>query len=96
MSPAANDGLPPIDFATYLLSLVQVAHEHLGERHLDQRHLVDGANPARDLAMARHDIDLLTMLQEKTRGNLTGEEERILENALYELRMRYVELSKEG
>jgi hypothetical protein len=46
--------------------------------------------------LARQDIDLLSILQEKTKGNLTGEEERLLEHALYDLRMRYVEVLKES
>ena len=46
------------------------------------------------LALARQTIDLLTLLQEKTRGNLTGDEERTLDEALYDLRMRYVEVAK--
>jgi len=47
--------------------------------------------PMPDLEGARHSIDLLGMLQEKTRGNLTLEEQRLLENSLTELRFRYVE-----
>jgi len=44
--------------------------------------------------MARQTIDLLTVLQEKTKNNLTGEEERMLDQALYDLRLRYVEVAK--
>ena len=44
--------------------------------------------------MARQTIDLLALLQDKTRGNLSGDEERVLEQALYDLRIRYVEVSK--
>jgi len=47
--------------------------------------------PPPDLEGARHSIDLLGMLQEKTRGNLTLEEQRLLENSLTELRFRYVQ-----
>jgi hypothetical protein len=47
--------------------------------------------PAPDLEGARHTIDLLGMLQEKTRGNLTLDEQRLLENSLTELRFRYVQ-----
>ena len=46
------------------------------------------------LPMARQSIDLIAMLQEKTRGNLSGDEERTLSQALYDLRMRYVEVTK--
>ena len=44
--------------------------------------------------MARQTIDLLGLLQEKTRGNLTGPEESLLDQALYDLRLRYVEVAK--
>jgi hypothetical protein len=62
-------------------------------------HLGDAPNPAdgnRDinLQMARQTIDLLSLLQEKTKSNLSGEEERIIDQALFDLRMRYVEVSK--
>lgn len=46
---------------------------------------------AADLDMAGYNIDLLTMLEEKTRGNLTGEEAQLLEGLLYDLRLKYVE-----
>ncbi len=47
--------------------------------------------PPVDLKSARHSIDLLAMLQEKTRGNLSLEEQRFLDNSLTELRFRYVQ-----
>lgn len=50
--------------------------------------------PAPDLAAAQEMIDLLTMLQGKTKGNLTREEEEILTSGLYELRLAFVELSR--
>ena len=48
-----------------------------------------------NLPLARHSIDLLGMLQEKTKGNLTVEEQRLLENGLTELRFRYIQVSDE-
>ena len=50
--------------------------------------------PPADLEAARHLIDMLGMLQSKTRGNLTGEEDNLLENILADLRMQFVALSK--
>ena len=47
--------------------------------------------PEPDFRVARHSIDLLAMLQEKTRGNVTIEEQRLVENALTELRFRFVQ-----
>ena len=62
-------------------------------------HLGEAPNPEtggveRDLALARQTIDLIAMLEEKTKGNLSGEEERLIGQILFDLRMRYVESSK--
>jgi hypothetical protein len=46
-----------------------------------------------NLPIARHSIDMLAMLQEKTRGNLTTEEQRLIENGLTELRFRFIQVS---
>ena len=51
--------------------------------------------PEPNLPLARHSIDMLAMLQEKTRGNLTVEEQRLIENGLTELRFRYVQIADE-
>ena len=81
--------LPAIDFATFVLSMTHSALIHLG----------DAPNPGTgntdvDLGMARQTIDILGLLQDKCRGNLTGEEERVLNQSLYDLRMRFVEVAK--
>ena len=85
---AVDPHLPSLDFSTFVLSVIGSAYVHLG----------DAPNPDgqsdKNLVLARQDIDLLGLLQEKTKGNLTGEEERLLEHALYDLRMRYIEVSK--
>jgi len=52
--------------------------------------------PPADLELARHTIDLMGMLQEKTRGNLTLDEQRLLENSLTLLRFRYVQAVEEA
>ena len=46
--------------------------------------------------MAKHHIDTLAVLEEKTSGNLTDEEKKLLDNALYEVRMRYVQVAQTG
>ena len=85
----ADNHLPQIDFATFVLSLSHSALMHLGEvPHPDTDKVV------RDLPLAKQNIDLLNLLEEKTKGNLTGDEERLLHQVLFDLRMRYVELSK--
>ena len=52
--------------------------------------------PPADLDLARHTIDLMAMLQEKTRGNLSLEEQRLLENSLTLLRFRFVQVADEA
>jgi len=76
---------PPIDFYTFCLSLGSSAFVHLGDApHPESR------QPATDLLLAKQTIDILAMLQEKTKGNLTAEEERFLDNLLVDLKLRYV------
>jgi hypothetical protein len=80
--------LPSIDFSTFVVSLSHSALVHLGDAPQP-----DGHND-KDLALARQTIDILGLLQEKTKGNLSGEEERLLNQVLYDLRMRFVEVSR--
>ena len=84
-----NEELPAIDFATFILSLSHSALVHLGDAPDPS-----GGPARRDVAMAKQTIDLLGVLQEKTEGNLSGEEERLLAQVLYDLRMRYVEVTR--
>ena len=83
------DKLPQIDFATFVLSLSHSALMHLGEAPNPETNKVE-----QNLALAKQDIDILGMLDEKTKGNLTGDEERLLAQVLFDLRTRYVERSK--
>lgn len=80
-----GDELPPIDFNTFVLSLSTSALVNMGA-------VPDPASGEthQNLPIAKQSVDLLGILEEKTRGNLTGEEERLLSQVLYELRMRYV------
>ena len=86
--PEARE-LPSLDFATFILSLSHSALMHLGEApHPDD-------NQVRvSLPLAKQTIDLLGLLEEKTKGNLSGEEERLIGQILFDLRMRFVEKSK--
>jgi len=82
----AAPGLPAVDFHTFVLSLGSSALLHLGElEHPDV-----GA-PQKDLPLAKHTIDILVMLEEKTKGNLTPAEEKLMSSLLYDLRLRFVE-----
>lgn len=84
-----DEALPSIDFATFILSLSHSALMHLGEAPHPETNAVEA-----NLPLAKQNIDLLGMLEEKTKGNLTGDEERLLAQMLFDLRMRYVERSK--
>lgn len=88
MSDPAAASLP---FLGYVSGLVMAAAVYLG----DQPDPVTGLTSV-NLVSAGHAIDVLTMLQEKTRGNLTTDEQQFLDGALYELRMKYVEASGKG
>jgi Domain of unknown function (DUF1844) len=79
--------LPPATFEFLILSLKAQTEMHLGMYHFGE----EKDRPAPDFRIARHSIDLLAMLQDKTRGNVTMEEQRLVENALTELRFRFVQ-----
>ena len=97
-SAAPSPGLP-IDFHTFVLSLGSSALMHLGELERPggaaaDGAAIDGAAIDKDLTLAKHTIDILAMLQQKTRGNLTPAEDKLIESLLYDLRLRYVEAKK--
>jgi len=77
--------MPDVNFSTFVLSLASSALMCLGEVP-DQE---TGAT-SENLPMAKHTIDILSMLDEKTRNGLDAEESRLLEGILYEVRMKYV------
>jgi hypothetical protein len=81
---------PPqeINFTTFVMGLSTQALMHLGEI------AEPGAPHAPDLPAAKQMIDLLGVLREKTTGNLDAAEEQLLASMLYDLRMRYVEVSR--
>jgi len=83
--------LPPASFSLLVLSLRMQAEMQLGLIHFGE----EKDRPEADLEATRHAIDLLGVLQEKTKGNLTIEEQRLLENSLTELRFRYVQAAEE-
>lgn len=80
---------PPITFGAFVLSLATSGLVHLGQ--IPSPDAPEGSKPGPpDLPLARQTIDLLEMLQQKTRGNLEQDEEKLLESLLYDLRMGYV------
>src|SRR5712675_959153 len=79
--------LPPATFEFLVISLKTQTEYHLGLLYFGE----EKDRPEPDFRIARHNVDLLAMLQEKTRGNCTLEEQRLLDNALTELRFRFVQ-----
>jgi len=90
--PAAARELPKPDFASLVISLGSSALFHLGI--VPDPTTGEPGEP--DLALARQTIDLVEILQEKTRGNLTPEEDQLMQSLLTDLRLRYVERSGSG
>ncbi len=80
---AGVDPLGPMDFCTFVLSL--------GANVVQQLSIGDEAGY---LELARQSIDVLVMLEEKTRGNLDDEEQQLLKGVLYESRLAFIEASK--
>lgn len=78
--------LPPMDFTTFCLSLASSAMIHLGQAPSPET-----GKPEKNLALAKQTIDILVLLESKTRGNLSAEEEKLLSALLYDLRMRFVQ-----
>jgi Domain of unknown function (DUF1844) len=84
------EDIQPMNFDIFVLSLNASALIHLGDSSVsDAAHATDGATGHVSLPLARQTIDILSMLEHKTRGNLSGEEERLLHQILFDLRMRY-------
>lgn len=83
--------IPPASFAFLVESILMQTQIQLGLLTFGG----EEEKPEPNLPLARHSIDMLAMLQEKTRGNLSVEEQRLLENGLTELRFRYVQISDE-
>lgn len=83
--------LPPADFSFLVSSLMFQAQLELGLLHLGE----EKDRPEPNLPRAKHSIDLLGVLEQKTRGNLSMEEQRLLENGLTELRFRFVQVTEE-
>jgi hypothetical protein len=79
-----------VGFIGFVLSLAHTAAVHFG----DVANPATGRPDAMNLDAARQMIEILSLLEEKTRGNLTAEERQLLDQLLYELRLRYVEAQK--
>lgn len=84
--PEPRGDLPRLDFSTFVLSLATSGMLHLGQVPLEE-----GAEPPPpNRPLAQQTIDTLEMLVEKTQGNLSEEESKLIQSVLYELRMSFV------
>jgi len=81
-----------VTFLGFIVSLAHTAAVHFG----DVPDPVSGETIPANLPAAQQMIDILALMEEKTRGNLTAEERNLLDQILYELRLRYVEASKQA
>lgn len=89
LSSREGDEAPVIDFSTLIMSFASAAMISLG-------HMPDPMTGqiGKNLALAGQNIAIISLLQEKTRGNLTTEEKDLVDNILYQLRMSFVESQK--
>ena len=87
--PAQKQPVPPINFLSFVYSLGTSALMCLGEPVGE-----GAAGQTPNLAQAQEIIDILTMLESKTKGNLTAEEDTLLQEMLYALRIKFVERAK--
>lgn len=85
-------GLPPASFEFLILSLRAQTEMQLGLFDFGD----NNEKPVPDFDLARHSIDMMNVLLEKTAGNLTLDEQRLLENSLTELRFRYIQVVEES
>ena len=81
--------MPEVSFVSLVLSLNTTALYHMGELP----HPESGRKVV-DLELAKHTIDTLSMLADKTKGNLDGEENELLTRVLYELKMRFIKATE--
>jgi len=77
--------MPEVTFSTFILSFASSALMHLGEVPSPETNAIEI-----DLVLAKHSIDILTMLEQKTKECLDSDESRLLESILYDLRVKYV------
>ncbi len=81
---------PAVDFTTLIMSFASAAIVNMGRVPDPMTNTIE-----KNLVIAQQNIDIIHLLQEKTRGNLTPDEERLVEQVLYELRMSFISVAKE-
>jgi len=85
----SSENMGEIDFKSLILGLSGVALHHLGETKASE-----GQPDLVNFPLARQNIEIIAMLAEKTKGNLTSEEEGMIQQVLLDLRMRFIECTK--
>lgn len=80
-----------LDFSTFVFSLGSAALIHMGVTPNPLNNKIE-----RNLVEAKQNIDLLSILKDKTKGNLTEDEDKLMSNLLHSLRLRYTEEQKKG
>lgn len=88
---SASRDAPPVDFASFVMMLINNVMVFLGQVPSPLTR-----QPQVDLEQAQHTIDIIMMLREKTRGNLTDEEERLLQELLPQLQMAFVQTRQQS
>lgn len=84
-----DDAVGPLSFSAFIIGLASTALIHLGATPNPET-----GKTSVDLVLARQSIDVLDLLRQKTKGNLTAEEESLFNSVLADLRLRFVEKSK--
>lgn len=88
-APYGRGELPPVNFSTMVQSIMTQALFYLGDLS------PEGGEPMLNLDRAKHHIDTLSLLEQKTANNLAPDETHMLDAALYEVRMRYVNVASQ-
>lgn len=83
--------IPEANFSNFILSLNAQALVFLGALPHPETNKIES-----NILLAKHTIDILEVLKEKTKGNLTGEEQSLLDEILFRLKLIYVEVQKKG
>jgi hypothetical protein len=86
--------LPPLDFSGFVLSLASSAMINLGRVPSPDDPEAAAPSGKADLPAAKQIIEILSVLEEKTRGNLDAGEDKLLKSLLYDLRVQYVDAQK--
>lgn len=89
MSPATDKATGPVDFSALILGFSSAALYYMGEATVEGR-----SAGQKNLPLARQNIDIILLLREKTKGNLTPEEEQLLAQLATDLQVKLVESAK--